>query len=146
MTETCSGSSFFCASLSRCWSAVSHLVCNHMISFVIMLRIIKVISIIMTNVISPEVTMTMRKYMNIGWWRWCWFSPFCDVLNRLVEVEELEQNSPSFEEQDFLRSLFVEHFLKSLFFEGFLKSGSSSSYKILSAHDHNSYFKALLWI
>ena len=30
-----------------------------------MLRIIKVISIIMINVISPEVTMTMMKYMNM---------------------------------------------------------------------------------
>ena len=137
--ETCSGSSFFCDSLSRCWSAVSHLVWKQMIIITLM-RISKMISIriIMLMVKSPELAMTtikryehsMEMMMNL----WVCFSPFCDVLDRLVEVEEFEQNSSSFEEQDFLKSLFVEDFLRS---------SSSSSTRIQSAHDHNSYFKAL---
>ena len=110
--ETCSGSSFFCDSLSRCWSAVSHLVWKQMI-IVILMRISKVISIriIMLMIVSPELAGTTIKDMNIAWrWWWICFPPFCDVLDRLIEVQEFEKNSSSFEEQDFLRSLFVEDF------------------------------------
>ena len=99
----------------------------------------------MLMVKSPELAMTtIKRYEHsMEMMMSLFFSPFCDVLDRLVEVEEFEQNSSSFEEQDFLKSLFVEHFLKSLFVEDFLRSSSSSSTRIQSAHDHNSYFKAL---
>ena len=90
----------------------------------------------MLMVKSPELAMTtIKRYEHsMEMMMSLFFSPFCDVLDRLVEVEEFEQNSSSFEEQDFLKSLFVEDFLMS---------SSSSSTRIQSAHDHKSYFKAL---
>ena len=70
--------------------------------------------IIMLMIKSPELAMTrIKRYEHSMEMMMCLFSPFCDVLDGLIEVEEFEQNSSSFEEQDFLKSLFVEHFLRS---------------------------------